>query len=101
MDDLLDHYVRAVEDPAMTGPVMAVHPQVISQGDFARCLGRVLRRPAVFPVPAWVIRFLFGQMGEEVLLADVAIPFDKVSAAGHTFRFDDLEDALCFMLGRS
>ena len=100
MDDLLDLYVAAMEDDTLHGPLTAVHPHQPAQAEFAQCLGSVLRRPAFLPVPALVIRTLLGQMGEEILLADVPAYPDEWTARGHRFRQDSLEAALRFMLGR-
>ena len=51
LDDLLDVYLRAVLDPGLSGPVNAVAPEPVRNVDYTRTLARVLRRPAVLPVP--------------------------------------------------
>jgi NAD dependent epimerase/dehydratase family enzyme len=101
MDDLLDLYELAVRNPAIEGPLNAVHPKPVSQKQFSKVLGSVLHRPSVLPLPASVVKFLFGQMGEETLLADLTVSPAKANELGHPFRFSDLEDALSFMLGKA
>jgi len=100
MDDLLDIYERALRDSSLTGPVNAVHPETMSQGSFSRSLGRVLRRPACFPLPAGLVKLLFGRMGEETLLADLNIRPGVLLEKTHPFRSRSVEDALGFLLGR-
>ena len=100
MDDLLDLYEAAIRDPRLEGPVNAVHPESVNQRHFSKILGSVLHRPSVLPLPAAVVKALFGQMGEETLLADLTVQPTKLIDHGHDFRFNSLEDALSFMLGK-
>jgi uncharacterized protein len=100
MDDLLDIYERAIRDPGMAGPVNAVHPDPVTQGTFSRTLGAVLRRPAFLTLPAFAVRAIFGQMGEETLLADLTIRPEALTRAGFAWRDASLQSALAFMLGR-
>jgi NAD dependent epimerase/dehydratase family enzyme len=57
-------------------------------------LGKVLRRPTVIPVPAFVIRLLFGEMGEELILKGNPVIPRKLLEAGYKFRYPELEPAL-------
>ena len=100
MDDLLDIYERAVRDVKLTGAVNAVHPHIVDQGTFSRCLAGVLRRPAFFKVPARLVKLLFGQMGNEALLSDMRVVPEKLDRLGYAFRQPDLTASLAFMLGR-
>lgn len=101
IDDLLDIYLRAIEDPEMRGPVNAVAPRPVRQREYASTLGRVMRRPAVLPTPLIGPRLLLGAVGEsEVAGASQRVLPAVLSAAGHTFRFPDLEPALRHLLGR-
>jgi hypothetical protein len=101
IDDLLDIFAYALEAEKLTGGVNAVHPQLVTQREFAACLGRVLRRPACLPLPTAVVRLLFGEMGEETLLADLPIRPGILEASGYAFRSNDLESALRLQLGRT
>ena len=101
MDDLLDIYERALRDEDLRGPVNAVHPETINQGAFSRCLGRVLGRPAFLPLPAGVVKLLFGRMAEETLLADLNIRPRVLLEKKHPFRSRSVEDALGFLLGKA
>ena len=49
LDDLLDIYLRAVTDPALSGPVNAVAPAPVRNADYTATLAGVLHRPALLP----------------------------------------------------
>jgi uncharacterized protein (TIGR01777 family) len=84
----------ALKNPMVQGPLNAVAPQPVTQRDFARELGRALRRPAFLPLPAFMVGLLFGQMGRETLLGDLAATPAKVLEAGFVFETPDLASAL-------
>jgi uncharacterized protein (TIGR01777 family) len=101
IDDLLDIYLRAVTDPGLRGPVNAVAPDAVRGAEYAATLGRVLRRPARIPVPAFGPRLLLGTEGaRELALASQRARPAVLTAAGHRFRYPDLEGALRHVLGR-
>src|SRR5579875_839965 len=102
VDDLLDVYLRALCDPALAGPVNAVAPGEARGADYAAALGRVLRRPAVLPVPAAAPRLLLGAEGaRELALASQRVRPAVLTAAGHRFRHPELAGALAHVLGRA
>jgi uncharacterized protein (TIGR01777 family) len=101
IDDLLDVYLRAVTDPALTGPVNAVAPVPVRNCEYASTLGRVLRRPALIPVPPVGPRLLLGAEGaRELAQASQRVSPAVLARAGHPFRYPELEGALRHVLGR-
>ncbi len=98
LGDLVSMIVWALEDPKVEGPLNAVAPHPVSQADFARALGRAVHRPAVIPVPAWAVKLLFGQMGAETLLADLAVEPRKAAEGGFRWSTPDLPAALAAAL---
>ena len=100
LDDVLVIVLRALTDDTLAGPVNAVSPGPVTNLDFTRTLGRVLMRPAVFPVPAFALRMVFGEMADETLLASNRVQPAKLQAAGFTFGHPDLEGALRHVLGK-
>ncbi|MFP4541451.1 MAG: TIGR01777 family oxidoreductase, partial [Opitutales bacterium] len=101
LHDAVDILVRAIEDERYEGPVNAVAPEALPQREFARTLGRVLRRPSFAPLPAPVVRTLFGrEMADETLLADLNLVPNKLREWGYGWRHGDLEAALRYYLGR-
>lgn len=101
IDDLVGVVGRALSDEALRGPVNAVAPEPETSAEFARTLGRVLRRPAVLPAPAWALRLALGRgLADEALLASQRVRPGVLAAAGHRFRHEKLEAALRHLLGR-
>jgi len=100
-DDLLGMIATAIVDERWTGPVNAVAPEAVEQRHFAKVLGRSLRRPAIAPMPAAVVKMLFGDMGESLLLRGQFAQPTRATELGFRWDFPRLHDALDFELGRA
>ncbi len=94
LDDVVGAITFALENEGLRGPVNAVAPSPAQNKDFVRALGRVLRRPTIFPLPEFAVSALLGEMGRELLLTSARAAPAKLSAAGYKFRYTDLEKAL-------
>jgi uncharacterized protein (TIGR01777 family) len=97
LEDTVRLYALALERHSLTGPVNAVAPEQVRQRELARELGRVLRRPAVFPTPAPLLRLALGEQADLLLHGQRAEP-RKALEAGFEFRHPllhaTLEEAL-------
>jgi uncharacterized protein (TIGR01777 family) len=100
LDDLLGAIELAIVREELSGPVNGVGPAPLEQAAFAKTLGHVLGRPAFAPLPAFMVRLLFGEMGTELLLAGQRVRPWALESAGFRFRHPTLEGALRFELGR-
>ncbi|HWN61308.1 MAG TPA: TIGR01777 family oxidoreductase [Streptosporangiaceae bacterium] len=101
LDDLLDIFLRAVLDPALSGPVNAVAPVPVRNADYTAVLASLLRRPALVPVPPLGPRLLLGGEGaRELAEASQDVRPQRLINAGHYFRYPELEAALRHALGR-
>ncbi len=98
MDDLVGAILHALATPNLQGPVNAVSPNPVTNQEFTRTLAKVLRRPAFFPVPAFLLRLAFGEMGEELLLSSTRVLPAKLKSSGYVFRYPQLEPALQHLL---
>jgi uncharacterized protein (TIGR01777 family) len=94
LDDLIYAIHHLIRHEEIRGPVNVVAPGAVSQREFAIAFGRALRRPAVVPLPAAVVRRVFGQMGEEVLLQGQLVEPAVLKRTGFTWSAARLEDAL-------
>ncbi|MGN0102039.1 MAG: TIGR01777 family oxidoreductase [Dietzia sp.] len=100
LDDLTDIYLRAIVDPQVSGPVNATAPEPVTNAEFTRVLGAVLRRPTLIPVPRVAPALLLGSQGaDELALADQRILPRALSDAGQHFRHPGLRAALEHELG--
>ncbi len=83
-----------IDTPAIDGPVNIVSPQIVTQVEFADIMASVLHRPRWVILPEFAIKFLFGDMGEELLLKGVAVKSSKLLNQGFKFVDDDLRQTL-------
>jgi uncharacterized protein (TIGR01777 family) len=101
----LDDMVRAlrflIDTPTAKGPFNLVAPEPVPNAEFTRVLARVLRRPALLPVPALALELIFGTMADNTILASQRVLPKRLAGAGFEFRHPRLSDALQFELTRS
>ena len=101
LDDLVGVVQHVLVTASLQGPVNAVAPNPAPNAEFVKTLGRVLSRPTLFPLPAFVVRLVFGQMGEEALLWGQRVEPARLKASGYTFHYPTLEGALRHVLGKA
>jgi len=80
--------------------VNMVAPKPVRNAEFAATLAGVLSRPAIFPMPAFVAKALFGEMGEELLLGSQKVEPGKLVGSGYSFRYRQLRESLEGLLKR-
>jgi uncharacterized protein (TIGR01777 family) len=68
----------AADHGDLRGPINAVGPAPVRQHEFIRTLGRVLHRPTIFPLPAFAVQLVFGQMGTEALLTSLRVISSRI-----------------------
>jgi len=94
LDDVAGVILFALHGDSLHGPVNVVSPEPARNEDFVRALGEELHRPTIFPLPAFVVHTLFGEMGDTALLGSARVEPAKLKAAGYQFRYPHLKDAL-------
>jgi uncharacterized protein len=97
LDDVTAIYVRLL-GLTLSGPVNVVAPEPARNRDFVRELGRALHRPAALPLPAFAVRLLLGEMGEELLLASQRVVPAALEAERFEFGCRTLADGLASAL---
>jgi uncharacterized protein len=94
IDDLVKVIRLALMDDSLSGPVNAVAPNSVTNAEFTRTLGHVLRRPAILPLPRFIIETVFGEMGREALLASARVRPERLRQQGFQFHHGEIEPAL-------
>ena len=94
LEDVARVFQHALATEELTGPVNVVSPIPVTNLEFTRALGRVLKRPTLSPLPAFVARTVFGQMADELLLASARVQPARLQETGFQFRHPELEPAL-------
>ena len=101
LDDVLAAIEWLLYDDELSGPVNFAAPEPVTNLEFVKTLGKVLRRPAVLFAPERVVKTILGGMAREMLLASQrAVPM-KLNMRGFRFAFPELDGALRYELGRS
>lgn len=83
-----------LESGTISGPVNLVGPDPVRNSEFARVLGSVLNRPALFPAPVFGLRMVLGEFAEEGALASQRVIPELLTEAGYSYRHPDLRSAL-------
>ena len=92
-DDVVGIIRHAIQNDELQGPVNATAPNPVRQREFARALGRVLRRPAFMPAPAFALKLLLGEFAQELLGSQRVLP-ERAQGSGYRFQYPELEPAL-------
>lgn len=100
VDDVVGAIHHILRNDLLKGPVNLVAPKPVTNSEFTKTLGRVLLRPAIFPMPAFAARLAFGEMADELLLASQRVEPAKLIASGYPFRFGELRSSLENILRR-
>lgn len=94
IDDVVGAILFLLNESELTGAFNVTSPNPVSQAEFAQTLATIMHRPLFLKMPAFVIRTLFGEMGECLLLKGQRVLPSRLLKAGFKFRYPDLMDAL-------
>ncbi|HXG08316.1 MAG TPA: TIGR01777 family oxidoreductase [Gemmataceae bacterium] len=97
-DDLVGLFLLALDNASATGPINGTAPNPVTNAEFTRALGRVLRRPTILPTPAFALRLILGEVADVVTTGQRVLP-QRALALGYQFRFTNLDAALTDLLG--
>ena len=100
IDDAVGAIQHALLTESLHGAVNVVAPTPVTNREFTKTLGRVLKRPTLFTMPAFAARLAFGEMADELLLASTRVESAKLISSNFQFQFPELEDGLRHVLGR-
>jgi uncharacterized protein len=99
LDDVVGAMLFCLDTEAASGPLNVTAPEPVTNQEFSRAVGRVLRRPAFAPVPGLAVKVLYGEMAMIVTTGQRAVPA-RLTELGYRFRRPDVEDALREATGR-
>ena len=94
----IEDEVRAIrfflEKEDVKGIFNLISPHPVTSREFSKTLGKILKRPSWFPVPAPMLRLLFGEMADELILSGQRGVPKRLLDAGFEFQYPELETAL-------
>jgi uncharacterized protein (TIGR01777 family) len=93
IDDLVSAVIFIFENSNIKGPVNFCAPKPERNRDFAREMGKALKRPSFLPTPAFVVKTVMGELGTSLLSSQRPVP-SMLKDNGFTFRFPDAKGAI-------
>lgn len=93
IDDMIAVILAAIYQPSLTGIINATAPMPVSNQEFSKTLSKVLSRPCIFRVPAFMLRILMGESADLVLYGQNVLP-QKLLKNNFKFQYPALQVAL-------
>ncbi|KAF7773761.1 hypothetical protein PCIT_a0077 [Pseudoalteromonas citrea] len=97
IDDMVNIIVHLMNNTKLTGKFNATAPQPVSNMEFTKTLARVLKRPAIIPMPDIILRLLFGEMADLLIYGQAVVP-ERLAKDNFTFKYKELHSALSDIL---
>lgn len=85
---------KSIQDNLFSGAVNIVAPMPVSNAQLTMALGKILKRPTLIPMPSFMVKLLFGEMGESLLLSSSKVLPVKIENVGYRFVHPTLAQAL-------
>lgn len=94
IDDVILGILFLVNGKNHSGIFNLTAPQAVTNSQFTKALGKALQRPTIFPMPALMVKILFGEMGESLLLKGQRVFPKKLLESGFSFKYQNIDSAL-------
>jgi uncharacterized protein (TIGR01777 family) len=101
LPDVVSAIFHIIQEAQLSGPVNMVSPILVTNAEFTRTLANVLHRPAIFPVPAFALRIVVGEMADEAVLASTRVLPARLAETGFHFQHARLALALESLLAKT
>jgi uncharacterized protein (TIGR01777 family) len=101
IDDVIGAIRLVLNRDDLSGPINTTAPQPVRQAEFAKELGRALRRPALAPAPGLALRLILGEMAQSLLLEGQKVLPRRLEEAGYSFQYPNLPQALADILSKN
>ncbi len=99
-EDLIGVLLECIGNESLEGPVNAVSPELTTNEEFTRAMGRVLRRPTIMRAPAFAMRAVAGDLANDLILTSQRVVPARLERSGFPFAFASLDATLRFELGK-
>lgn len=94
LNDFSEAVLYLLSKNELSGVFNLVSPGAVTNADFTNALAKVLKRPAFFHIPAWILRTLFGELADALLLSSARVNPTRLLQSGFSFKDSDLEATL-------
>ncbi len=100
IDDVIQVLDFLIKNPECQGVYNLTSPNSVTNAQFTQTLAKILKRPAFMHMPAFMVRLIFGEVADELLLADAQVLPKRLLAGGYQFKHTELDQALqCIIKG--
>lgn len=100
LEDMVGAIRHCIDTPEVHGAVNMVAPNPETNAEYTKKLAGVLKRPAILPAPAFVLKALLDDLATNLLLASTRVTPKKLQESGFTFQYPELTEALKDLLAR-
>lgn len=94
LDELVNIIDYIINHDELSGPINVATPYPVTNKEFTKVLGHLLRRPTFFPVPAFVLRLALGEMADALLLSSIRMAPTRLISSKYEFLYPTLDQAL-------
>ncbi len=94
LSDLVRVIAFCMNNESVAGPVNAVSPTPLTNKEFTKEIGKALKRPTVFPLPAFMAKIVLGEMADALLLSSARVLPKALQKSGFEFQHPDLAECL-------
>ena len=99
IDDMIGLITYLIVHDDLEGVVNCTAPNPVAQRDFARTIAEYLQTWIMIMIPGWLLRLMVGEMADEVVITGQRVLPAKALAAGYSYKYSDLKEALGDLLG--
>ncbi len=100
LEDVQHAVVYFIDNQQCEGVYNLVSPHAVTNAEFAKKVGKRMQKPSIFPTPSFMLKLIFGQMGDELLLKGTHVLPKRLTQAGFIFRFNTMDEALVQLIGK-
>ncbi len=93
IDDVVNA-INYLKDNDKEGIFNLTSPNAVTNREFTKSFGKAINRPTIFPMPALMVKTLFGEMGKTLLLSGQRVYPENLLQAGFEFKFETIDEAL-------
>ncbi len=98
-DDVTGVILHAITTDSLHGPINVTAPEIPTNAEYTKTLGKVLGRPTLVPLPAPAARVMLGEVADALLLASARVEPAKLKETGYEYKHPQLEGAFQQLLG--
>ena len=93
IDDLVTAFIFALENCEIRGIYNLTSPKPVTNKVYTKALAKVLKRPAVFCIPVFALKLIFGEAASVLTAGQEVLPM-RLQEAGFHFQYPSIENAL-------